>query len=153
MSEKDRPDPDGTEMIDLGDTDVSAVDIPPSSRAGHERSFPPPLPPEVRASTPLMTELSGPPSNAPAPPAAYVSVAPPPPRSNRFYAMLIVGFVAAGVVVGLGVALSTRGEKKAVVVTSPSASHSAAAAVGPTGTVMTLPTIDMNDDEADGGGK
>ena len=152
MSEKDRPDPDGTEMIDLGDTDVSAVDIPPSSRSVHERSVPPPLPPEVRASSPPMIELSRPPSQAPAPPAAYVSVAPPPPRSNRFYAMLIVGFVAVGVVVGLAVALGTRGEKKTVIVTGPadSASASSPSPAAP-GSVMTLPTIDMNEDEGDGG--
>ena len=143
MSEKDRPDPDGTEMVDIGDADVSAV---PASDRG--RSAPPPLPPEVRASAPPMMELSGPPSNAPAPPpAAYVSVAPPPPRSNRFYAMLIVAFVAVGVVVGLVVALGTRSEKKTVVVTPASGSPAAPA----TGSVMTLPTIDMNEDEGDGG--
>jgi hypothetical protein len=136
VSEKNRPDPDGTEMVDLGDADVSAVDIPPSvpgPAAGHERSVPPPLPPEVRASAP--------------PPSMHGSMPPPPPRTNKFYAMLIVGFVAVGVIVGLAVALGTRGEKKTVIVTaSPSSSASPAAQ----GTVMTLPTIDMNDDE-DGG--
>lgn len=136
MSEKNRIDPDGTEMVDLGDADVSAVEIPPSSRAGvHERSLPPPLPPEVRASSAPMTTPS---------------VAPPPPRSNRFYAMLIVGFVAVGVVVGLAVALGTRGEKKTIVMTTaPSASG--APSPGATGSVMMLPTIDMNDEEPDAG--
>jgi hypothetical protein len=134
VSENDRPDPDATEMVDLGDADVSAVEFPPSAPAtpgGRDRSVPPPLPPEVRAS---------------APPPSYLSAPPPPPRSNKFYALLIVGFVAVGVIVGLAVALGTRGEKKRVSVTT-SASPSAAAA----GSVMTLPTIDMNDDEADGG--
>jgi hypothetical protein len=134
VSDKDRPDPDGTEMIDLGDADVSAVDVPPSSRTSSAptRSAPPPLPPEVRAS---------------APPPGYASMPPPPPRSGRFYALLIVGFVAVGVIVGLAVAFGTRGEKKTVIVTT-SASPPAAAA---TGSVMTLPTIDMNDDDGDGG--
>ena len=144
MSEKDRSDPDGTEMVDIGDADVSAV---PASSPGRDRSVPPPLPPEVRASAPPMIELSGPPSNAPMPPpAAYVSVPPPPPRSNRFYAMLIVAFVAVGVIVGLAVAFGTRGEKKTVITTTASGGATPAAS----GSVMTLPTIDMNDDE-DGG--
>jgi hypothetical protein len=128
VTEQNRRDPDGTEMIDLGDADVSAVDLP-SSTPGRERSAPPPLPPEVRAS---------------APPPSYLSAPPPPPRSSKFYAMLIVGFVAVGVIVGLAVALGTRGEKKTVIVTT-SASPAA------TGSVMTLPTIDMNDDEGDAG--
>lgn len=132
MSADDRPDPDGTEMVDLGDADVSAVDIPPST-PGRERSAPPPLPPEVRAS-------------APPPSMSRASVPAPPPRSSRFYAMLIVGFVVVGVIVGIALAFGTRGEKKTVIVTT-SASPPATAA----GSVMTLPTIDMNDDEGDGG--
>ena len=65
-------------------------------------------------------------------------------------AMLIVGFVAVGVIVGLAMALGTRGEKKTVIVTTSASPPSANAAA--TGSVMTLPTIDMNDDnEADGG--
>lgn len=136
VSEKDRPDPDGTETVNLGDADVSAVNFPPSepgpAAPARDRSIPPPLPPEVRASAPPPTAyLSGPPP-------------PPPPRSNKFFALLIVGFVAVGVVVGLAVALGTRGEKKPSNVTT-SASPSA------TGSVMTLPTINMNDDEGDGG--
>lgn len=142
MSDKTRPDPDGTEMVDLGDADVSAVDLPPSAPApapapapvpGRDRSMPPPLPAEVRASAP--------------PPSGYASMPPPPPRSSKFYVMLIVGFVAVGVIVGIALAVGTRGEKKTVVVTT---STSSAAAPAATGSVMTLPTIDMNDDE-DGG--
>lgn len=135
MSENEQPDPDATEMVDLGDADVSAVDLPPST-PGRDRSVPPPLPPEVRASAP--------------PPSMHGSMPPPAPRSNKFYAMLIVGFVAVGVIVGLAMALGTRGEKKTVIVTTSASPPSANAAA--TGSVMTLPTIDMNDDnEADGG--
>lgn len=134
MSENERPDPDGTDTIDLGDADVSAVD--PES----QRSLPPPLPAEIRASaapaTP-MTELSAPPSPPPA--AAYASVAPPPPRSNRFYVMLLAAFLVLGIIAGIVIALGTRAERKPVSVTAP------------TGSVLTLPTIDMNDDEGDGG--
>jgi hypothetical protein len=125
VSEKDRIDPDGTEMVDLGDADVSAFDAPPST-PGRDRSMPPPLPAVMRASAP--------------PPAQ-------PARSNRFYAMLIVGFVAIGVIVGLALALGTRGEKKTVIVTTSSSPPVAAA----TGSVMTLPTIDMNEEDGDGG--
>lgn len=143
MSENERRDPDGTETVDIGDADVSAIDIPPSSRGagqpgqrGHERSLPPPLPPEVRASA--------------APPPGYASMPPPaPPRSNKFYAMLIVGFVAVGVIVGLAVALGTRGENKQVIVTtSPSGSAASATPPAATGSVMMLPTIDMTDEDA-----
>lgn len=70
-----------------------------------------------------------------------------PARSNKFYAVLIAGFVVIGVIVGVAVALGTRGEKTTVIVTT-SASPPVAAA---TGSVMTLPTIDMNDDEGDAG--
>ena len=138
MSENERRDPDGTETVDIGDADVSAVDIPPSSRtAGQERSLPPPLPPEVRASAP--------------PPSGYASMPPPAPRSNKFYAMLLVGFVAVGVIVGLAVALGTRGENRTVTVTtSPTSSSASAAPAAPTGSVMMLPTIDMTDED---GGK
>jgi hypothetical protein len=132
VSEKERPDPDGTEMVDLGDVDVSAVDLP-ASTPGRDRSVPPPLPPEVRAS-------------APPPSMSMHGSMPPPPRSSKFYVMLIVGFVAVGVIVGVALAFGTRGEKKTVIVTT-SASPSPPA----TGSVMTLPTIDMNDDEGDGG--
>lgn len=137
MSENEQPDPDATEMVDLGDADVSAVDLPPAT-PGRDRSLPPPLPPEVRASAP-------PPSMGPMP----GSMPPPPPRSNKFYAMLLVGFVAVGVIVGLAVALGTRGEKKTVIVTTSAAPPPATAAA--TGSVMMLPTIDMTDNEADGG--
>jgi hypothetical protein len=136
VSENDRRDPDGTEMVDLGDADVSAIDFPPST-PDRDRSVPPPLPPEVRASAP-------PPSMGA--PQGYASMPPPPPRSSKFYVMLIVGFVAVGVIVGVALAFGTRGEKKTVIVTT-SASPSPSA----TGSVMTLPTIDMNDDEGDGG--
>ena len=135
MSENQHPDPDATEMVDLGDADVSAVDLPPST-PGRDRSVPPPLPPEVRAS-------------APPPSMHHGSMPPPPPRSNKFYAMLIVGFVAVGVIVGLAVALGTRGEKNTVIVTT-SASPAATAPATPaaTGSVMMLPTIDMTDEDA-----
>lgn len=148
--EKDRPDPDGTEMVDLGDADVSAVDIPPSSRGAlHERSLPPPLPAEVRASSPPMNELARAPSNAPPPPIARVSVVPSAAaRSNRFYLMIVVAVLAIGIIGGIAVAMGTRGEKKPTVTVVPGAAPTASAAGA--GSVMTLPTIDMNDDE-DGG--
>jgi hypothetical protein len=134
VSDNNLHDPDATAMVDLGDADVSAVDLaaPPP---GRERSQPPPLPPEMRASAP--------------PPPGYASMPPPPPRSNRFYAILIVGFVAVGVIVGLALALGTRDEKKTVIVTTSTATSTPVSPAA-TGSVMTLPTIDMNDDE-DGG--
>jgi hypothetical protein len=138
VSENERPDPDATEMVDLGDADVSAVDVPPST-PGRDRSVPPPLPPEIRASAP--------------PPSMHGSMPPPPPRSNKFYALLIVGFVAVGVIVGLAVALGTRGENKTVIVTTSSAPSPTVPAATATGSVMTLPTIDMNDDDEGDGGK
>ena len=148
--DKDKRDVDGTETVDLGDADVSAVDLPPSNplQPAHERSVPPPLPPEVRASSPPMHELGRPPSNAPPPPIAYVSVAPPPPRSNRFYVMIVVAVLAIGIVGGIAVAMGTRGDKKPTVTVVQGAAPTAPKA---TGSVMTLPTIEMNDDEGDGG--
>ena len=72
---------------------------------------------------------------------------PPAPRSNKFYAMLIVGFVVAGVVVGLAVAFGPRGEAKTVIVTTPGSASAAQPSPAATGSVMTLPTIDMTDED------
>lgn len=123
MTEGDPPDPDATEMVDLGDADVSAVNFE------SQRSVPPPLPPEVRAS-----------AAPPATPSYAPSMPRPAPRSNRFYVGLLVAFVAIGVVVGIAFAMGTRGEKK------PAAASASAAAAKPPGSVMTLPTIDMTDE-------
>jgi hypothetical protein len=61
--------------------------------------------------------------------------------------MIVVAVLALGVVGGIAVAMSTRGEKKPTVTVV----QGGAAAPTATGSVMTLPTIDMNDDEGDGG--
>lgn len=114
----DRPDPEATEMVDLGDADVSAVEF--ESQRSLPTSGPPPLPPSLPPSLP---------------PEVRASAAPPPPRSNRFYVVLLVAFLAVGIVGGIAVAMGTRGAK------APDPSPSASASV------MTLPTIEMNDDE------
>ena len=130
--ERDPNDPDGTQAVDVDDVDLS---VTPSSERGN--TGPPPLPPEVRASAappPLHT-----PSMAPSmpPPAAG--------RSNAFYIGLLVAFVVVGIGAGIVIARNTKAKE-----TPPAVSVSIQTAAPPAGSVMTLPTIDMSDED---GGK
>jgi hypothetical protein len=113
--------PSQTQVINLEDVDVSAI--------ASERALPPPLPPELPSQ----------PSVAPSP----VSLPPPspPPRSGMFYGLLIVGFIVVGLAGGVAAIVLLR---------APEPPPEPEAAPAPSAAVMTLPTIDMNDD-VDGG--
>lgn len=129
MSDDPANDPDGTQAVDLDEVEVSNIDVPPTPRT----SGPPPLPPEVRASA------------APSMPPPSPSMPPPAPRSNAFYIGLVVGFVVVGIGVGIAVARNVKSRE-----TPAPVSVSIRTAPTPTASVMTLPTIDMSDED---GGK
>ena len=129
--------PGDTQVIDL--QDVELVMGARQMHAEHERSLPPPLPPEVRAShVPMPAQASQPPgpyapSFQPAPPA--------PPRSTVFYVVALLVFLLVGVGGGLAVAMTFRKPPSAAP-TTPIAHPQAA--------VITIPTVEV-DDDPDGG--
>jgi len=126
-----------TQSIDLQDVELFLAD------GRSDRSLPPPLPPEVRASH----VPSAPPVNAPPAPA---SLPPPPPhalsapegRSPAFYVVALLVFLVVGVGGGLLVAIRLRRPAAQPVAAIPSGAPQAA--------VITIPTVEV-DDEADGG--
>ncbi len=108
-----------TQTIDLQDVELLLAE------ASRERSLPPPLPPEVRAS--------------------HVPSAPPPAgRSTAFYVVVLMAFLVVGVGGGLLVAVKLRKPPAPVVVAIPGANPQAA--------VITIPTVEV-DDDPDGGAK
>ena len=117
-----------TQVIDLQDVQLLVA------QQEHQRSLPPPLPPEVRAShvppePPEVHEAAfAPPSEAPA------------PRSTAFYAVALLVFLTIGVGGGVVVAMTLRKAPSAA--PAPSAKPQAA--------VITIPTVEM-DDDPDGG--
>ena len=124
-----------TQSIDLQDVELLLAD------ERSERSLPPPLPPEVRASH----VPSAPPVNAPvAASLAPPSLAPAAPegRSPVFYVVALLLFLVVGVGGGLLVALRLRKPAALPVAAIPSGGTQAA--------VITIPTVEV-DDEADGG--
>ena len=115
-----------------------------SEQLEHARSLPPPLPAEVRAShvpsEPVRLSQQPPmshaPSMAPAPEEA------PAPRSNAFYAVALLVFLAVGI--GGGVLVAMRlGKAPAAQAPAPSAAKAQA-------TVITIPVVEVADD-VDGG--
>ncbi len=110
-----------TQTIDLQDVELLLAGAK-SERS--ERSLPPPLPPEVRA------------SHVPAEPPAPEA---PAGRSTAFY---LVALLVVGVGGGLLVAVKLRQPVAAPVVTVPSG--------GPQAAVITIPTVEVADD-VDGG--
>ena len=115
-----------TQTIDLQDVELLFAGAK-SERS--ERSLPPPLPPEVRA------------SHVPAEPPAPEA---PAGRSTAFYLVALLVFLVVGVGGGLLVAVKLRQSVAAPVVTVPSG--------GPQAAVITIPTVEVADD-VDGGGK
>jgi hypothetical protein len=109
-------------QIDLDDADVSAEAAPSA------------LPPALPALPPL-------PSTPPVPPAPTAATAAP-SRSPMFYVGILVGVLVVSAAVGTVVALSRRGA------TSAAASAASAASAAPK--VITIGTVEMNDNP-DGG--
>ena len=110
-----------TQTIDLRDVELLMAEAK-SERS--ERSLPPPLPPEVRA------------SHIPSAPEA------PAGRSTAFYLVALLVFLVVGVGGGLLVAVKLRKPAAALAVTAPSGTPQAA--------VITIPTVEV-DDDLDGG--
>lgn len=124
-----------TQSIDLKDVELLLAE------ATRDRSLPPPLPPEVRAS-----HVPSAPPPPIAPMAQQASIAPEPAagRSTAFYVVALVAFLVVGVGGGLLVAVKLRKAPAPVVVAIPSANPQAA--------VITIPTVEV-DDDPDGGAK
>ena len=124
-----------TQSIDLKDVELLLAE------ATRDRSLPPPLPPEVRAS-----HVPSEPPPPPPPMAQQASLAPEAPagRSTAFYVVALVAFLVVGVGGGLLVAVKLRKPTAPVVVAIPSAN--------PQATVITIPTVEV-DDDPDGGAK
>lgn len=143
-----------TQVIDLADVEVLVAQHAAESArqleaeaeaeaARSERSMPPPLPPPLPAE-----ELAR---------ASLTSVAAPvaaPGRSTTFYVVALLAFLVLGVGGGLVVAMTMRGKEPAATPAGTSAPASAAGgAANPTRApeVITIPTVEMQDDTADGG--
>lgn len=147
---KPPPPKPGTRPAAAGDTqviDLQDVELLVAQTEQQQRSLPPPLPPEIRASHvpsepppgSLPPQSSQPPlSNAPSfyPP----SQAPAPPRSTAFYAVALLVFLAVGIGGGVVVGLTFR--------KAPSAAPTPTAK--PQAAVITIPTVEV-DDDPDGG--
>jgi hypothetical protein len=127
----DRPTGD-TQVIDLRDVELVA-------QAEHERSLPPPLPPSIRAS-----RVPSEPPYAPSVHRDPAPRAPAPPRSNAFYGVALLVFLVVGVGGGLIVAMALRKSPP------PASAQTAAATAGAQATVITIPTVEV-DDDPDGG--
>jgi hypothetical protein len=134
-----------TQVIDLQDVELLvAAQTEAAEQAEHQRSLPPPLPPEIRAShvpsePPQISQPPGSqaPSFYPQPPAAT------PPRSTGFYLVALLVFLAVGIGGGLFVAMTLRKAPSAA--PTPSAKPQAA--------VITIPVVEMNDDPDGGAAK
>lgn len=129
-----------TQVIDL--VDVELLVAAQAEQAAHQRSLPPPLPPEVRAShVPSEPSQSAPPqpplSHAPS---FYPSQAPSPPRSTGFYAVALLLFLVVGIGGGVVVAVIVR--RAPSVAPAPPAKPQAA--------VITIPTVEVDDDPDSG---
>jgi hypothetical protein len=123
-----------TQTIDLQDVELLLAEV----RAERsERSLPPPLPPEVRAS-----HVPSEPPAPPAPPAGSIAPAAPSGRSTAFYLVALLAFLVVGIGGGLLVAMRLHKPAPAPVVTAPSGNPQAA--------VITIPTVEV-DDDVDGG--
>jgi hypothetical protein len=142
----DRPAATGdTQVIDLRDVELLVAP------AEHQRSLPPPLPPEIASHVPSQPPQ---PPRASEPPLHALSVhpdpapqAPAPPRSNAsnaFYAVALLVFLVVGVGGGLIVAMALRKSPP------PALAQAAAPTARPQATVITIPTVEV-DDDPDGG--
>ena len=130
-----------TQVIDLQDVELLVA------QAEQQRSLPPPLPPEIRASH----VPSEPPPGSQAPQASQpplshapsfypASQAPPPPRSTAFYAVALLLFLVVGI--GGGVAVAVTFRKAPSVAPAPTGKPQAA--------VITIPTVEVDDDPDSG---
>jgi len=130
-----------TQVIDLKDVELLVAQAEQS-----QRSLPPPLPPEIRAShVPSEPPPGSQPPQASQPPLShapsfYPSQAPAAPRSTAFYAVALLVFLVVGIGGGVLVAVTLR--KAPSVAPTPSARPQAA--------VITIPTVEV-DDDPDGG--
>ena len=132
-----KPAPGDTQVIDLQDVELLVA------AQEQQRSLPPPLPPEVRAShIPSEPAPASLPPAAPSPSFAPPSMAPAPAgRSTAFYLVAVLAFLVVGVGGGLVVAMKMRKPPSAAGST-PSASGQAA--------VITIPTVEVDDDPDSG---
>lgn len=130
-----KPAPGDTQVIDLQDVELLVA----QAAQEHQRSLPPPLPPEVRASH-VPPEA---PRSASLPPGHAPSMAPAPAgRSSAFYVAAVLAFLVVGIGGGLLVAMKMRRPPAATTSSAPTTSGQAA--------VITIPTVEMID-EADSG--
>jgi len=133
-----KPAPGDTQVIDLQDVELLVAEHAQQlQEQEHQRSLPPPLPPEVRASR---VPSEPPPASLP-PSAPSPSIAPAPGRSSAFYLVAVLAFLVVGIGGGLLVAMKMR-KPPATAATTPAASGQAA--------VITIPTVEV-DDDPDGG--
>ena len=128
-----------TQSIDLHDVELLLAEAASGSR---ERSLPPPLPPEVRASH-VPEPPAPPPPVAPSvapvgPPQTSLAPEAPAGRSTAFYVVALVAFLVVGVGGGLLVAVKLRKPAAPTVTVIPSANPQAA--------VITIPTVEVDDD-------
>jgi hypothetical protein len=143
----DRPGPGAagdTQVIDLQDVELLvAAQSEGALQAGeHQRTLPPPLPPEVRASH-VPSEPPGV-SQPPASPSFYPQAPPPaPPRSTGFYLVALLAFLVVGVGGGVVVAMTLR---KA----PPAPGRERAPEAKPQAAVITIPVVEVNDDPDSG---
>jgi hypothetical protein len=134
-----------TQVIDLQDVELllGQADGLEAEQGGHERSLPPPLPPEVRASQLPAEPARGsqPPLSASHAPSFYPvpSHAPSPPRSTAFFVGAILAFLAVGVGGGVVFAMTRK---------APSAAP--APTTKPQTAVITIPTVEVDDDPDSG---
>lgn len=119
------PAPGETQVIDLADVDLV---LPEELK----RIAPPPLPPEEIA----RASQAPPPSGVPVPPVARIDTEAPPARSSRVYVIVLAACLVTCALAGLAVMRSMR--------------KSVAPAPAPSGRVITISPVEMNDD-VDGG--
>ncbi|MDB4945038.1 MAG: hypothetical protein JWP97_4572 [Labilithrix sp.] len=121
-----------TQVIDLADVEVLVAQHAAESARQlegdlSERSLPPALPPPLPES-----EL-----------ARASQVAPPPPRRTAFYVIALLAFLVLGIGGGLAIAMTMRAR------IAPAPSAAASGATGPS--VITIPTVEVDDDTSDAG--
>jgi hypothetical protein len=121
-SSLETPAPGDTQLLDLGDVELSVAEAL-QAKAESLRAAPPPLPPEAFA----------PPSSVGAGVRASASVAPP-ARSTGFFVVAILVCLLIGVGGGIAVAMSSL--RKAPASASPPASSGKAAPAA-----ITIPTV------------
>lgn len=130
-----------TQVIDLSEVEVlvqqhnleSQRNLEGADGSASQRSLPPPLPPSEVARASALPPSSPQPSQLPPEPAA---------RSNTFYVVAIVAFLVIGIGGGVAIAkILTKPEPPPAASAAPTASGAAA-------TVITIPTVEMNDTDA-----